>query len=202
MAINDFFRVTLFQLLYGENIQNVFHYRQAGISTATPAVTLLNQFQAFVLPGLQACQTDDIQYTRVLVQNLMTATDNAEDTTPTPSGGSLPLAAVPTFIAMSFRSNRPDLSKRYAYKRIAGGPNTRILGQDWNPEQMAAMQVAADAMEIVLGTAGGYNFTPAQIVNVAAPSAPPVYVNRYDISVWNPIALITSQDSRKRGRGD
>jgi len=200
MAVGDLYRVTLFQNLSGQDIQNVFYYRQTVLGTGVPAVALVNAFQSVVLAELANTQANELNYNRVLGQNLFTETDNAEDESPTPTQGALELPAAPTFIAGSMRSNRSDLSKRYSWKRFAGWPVSRILNDGWTAEQLAAADLLEIDMAATLANSANV-FIPVS-VGIDIVAGIPTPVERYVITQWTTINQVTSQSSRKIGRGD
>jgi len=202
MALNDLFRVTLYQDYFGQKVQNVWHYRQAGSLTTPGAANLATTFQASVLTPIADCQVNELLYERLLVQNLMTPADNAEDLSLTEVTGNIVSTGAPSLIAMSFRSDRPDLSKRFSYKRLAAPPIGQITGQIFTSGQVTIMQACANAMELVLSTAAGFNFTPCQVRRVIPGIGDPFFQWVYDIIVWTPSAQVTTQDTRKIGRGD
>lgn len=201
MANGDRYRITTFGHLYSETCENVYDFLQTAGSGG--ASDLLAAWEANVHPAVADCQEDDFFYDRILCQNWDTPTDNAEDLTPTPSTGThTGSAALPQFIALAWRSTRPDLSKRYSYKRVAGVPLSVVAGPYVDTGFLATeMAAAATAMQTTLATGGSY-FQPVQL-HLAYPGgggAPVVTVN-YAITEWIARDQVTTQDSRKRGRG-
>lgn len=199
MAIGDFYELTIFQLMRGQVMMNVFHYEQtAGVAGA--ASSLLAGWQSAILPAMADVQSNEVTYDRILVQNLVTDTDNAEDITPTPVQGAQLASPAPLRLAMTFRSTRPDLSKRYSYKRIGGVASNFLTGYTWN---IAGAQVAALAALLDANITGGANtWKPVQLRLKDPVTGNPVLLKNYDIT-GNYIAIAepSTQNSRTFGRG-
>lgn len=202
MALGDLFKITLFQELLGEQMINTFTYRQAGSSVVTPALLLGSGFQTTVLPKIQAIQVTLVKYIRILSQNLITPADNWEDVTPTPFQGLVSASSLPSFVAASFRSSRPDLSKRYSYKRFSGIPQTWQEDNTWLEVSVnTPFGDLSTAMTTILGSGSGHSFTPCQI-STTYPGGVPTYTHKYDITSWVDQEDIATQLSRRKGRGD
>lgn len=199
MAVGDFYELTHFQELRGQQVLNVYHYEQtAGIAGGAPQ--LLAGWIFSQLPLIAAIQADDVTYTRILAQNLITETDNAESLTPTPASGAITDVPVPLRLAMAFRSQRPDLSKRYSWKRYAGIASSILSGFQFNALH-AGVVALANGLDTVV-TSGANSFKPVQLRLVDPATGNPVVQKRYDITGnWTALAEPATQDSRAFGRG-
>lgn len=199
MATGEFYELTLVQRVQNETMLNVWHYEQtAGVALA--ASILLAQWQADVLPDISAIQSDDVAYSRIVVQNLVTESDNAEDVTPTPAVGGVTDNPTPLMLALVYRSARPDLSKRYSYKRFGGIASGLLTSPIFNASH-ANVQALGTAMAASIVT-GSNTFVPIQLRKVyPGGGLPPVLTKRYTITVWTPQTQPGSQDSRRLGQG-
>jgi len=197
MATGEFYEVTLF---YGADLLNLFqnrwHYEQTG-GLAASASALAGSWQVSVLTPLAGIMAPETVFQRVLVQNLITIADNTEDLTPTPNLGSSLNPAVPDTLAYSFRSARPDLSKRHSYKRFGGVASTLLVGRNWNISASAVINLQT-AMGSVINP-GTNNWKPVQLRETTDPITGVItYSKNYDITSWQAIAKPSTQDSRKR----
>lgn len=199
MAAGDWFELTLFATLYGETIINRWHYEQTA-GGGNGALALQTAFQASVLDDIANLQSDDMAYNRVLAQNLNTPADNSEDVLPTPPVGNAVQNGTPKVLALSYRSLRPDLSKRYSYKRFAGIDITLLGGNQWNVIDGKFAALAAAMTSTI--TSSGNTFKPVQLKFVyPGGGLPPVITKNYDITGWTVIGEPTTQDTRKANRG-
>lgn len=198
MAIGEFYEVTLYQRYREQVLINRWHYEQlTGLSNA---VGLRDGWQVAVLPAFSAIQSDDVSYTRLLVQNLNNPTDNAEDVTPTPAVGGVADTSVPLRLALAFRSNRPDLSRRYSWKRVGGIASGLLTGDVFNAAHANIANLAVVMGVQVAG--GGSNWRPAQLkATCPGGGAPCTYTMNYPISGWIALPEPSTQDTRKLGRG-
>lgn len=201
MALNDLFRVTLEATYIGQDVRNVFYYLQQASNESAPASTLLSQFQTVVLPLIANLQSSFLENNRLLVQNLTNEADNAEDTSPTPATGARAGNGAPSFVAMAMRSNRPNLSERYSYKRFAGLLAADLTGSDFDAPTLVLGSNLAAVLDNVLASPS-HDFTPVQVHVGSNPPLPPVYSVNYVITSWQAIARITTQNTRKMGHGD
>lgn len=200
MATGNFYEITLFQTYLGEVMINRWDYQQIS-GSLSDAPGLLAQFQSVVLPDFAAIQSADVAYNRILVQNLNSPTDNAEDTTPTPAVGGQAGGGVPLPLALSYRSSRPDLSHRYSYKRI-GGIATGLLSNAAfvvTGADVVALE-ATMALQLSVGTS---TWRPVQISRVyPGGGAPPtISINYAIVGNWEASPNPTTQNTRKVGRG-
>lgn len=199
MALGDIYKVTLFQEYVGQVMLNVFWY-QVTSGSSNNANSLLIGFMGNVATGIAGVQVSDVTYTRVLVQNVTNITDNAEDLTPSPSGGTILTEETPLRLAMGFRSNRPDLSARYSYKRIGGVALEFLVGSQWDTSNAAITTLEAD-LATFLGLSG-VTYTPVQVhITYPGGGAPATYDVNYQISEFEVIPHPTTQNSRAFGRG-
>lgn len=201
MAIGDILTVTLFQDYRGELAMNVWDYEHTAGATNDVAVLLRGVFDSTVLEVFDNVQTTGVLYTRLLVQNRMRLADNTENLALLPAGGAQAANGLPGFVAASIRSARPDLSKRYSYKRIVGIPYTAIEADgSLTATYLADLQSLADAMETVLVSSGN-SFTPIQAKRTQSLGTV-TYTRNYFITSWIAQEEPTTQNSRKKGHGD
>lgn len=202
MSIGEFYEVVLFSTYLGQQVQNVSHYRQSA-GTAAGAPPLLQEFQDYVLAQLADIQVDTVSYNRVLVRNLITETDNAEDLSPTPDSGAITSSVgMPSFVAVNFQSTRPDLSQRYSYKRFVGVPTAFVNGNSLLPD--SGLEANLDQLASALGsvlTEGSFQFTPVQLHKEKVAGVW-TYSENYVIQAYDWDIQLTTQNTRKPGRGD
>jgi len=202
MATGDIFEVTVFSQYLGEAANNVFHYVQtAGSGASAPA--LLIAFETFILGNMADIQSEEVSYQRVKVMNLSSITDNAENTSPTQELGDVEGTPAPSFLAINFQSDRPDLSWRHSYKRFAGLVTAYINGNSYLITG-TGLETAADDLADWMSTAiseDGKTFAPCQIRKTKVGGVWTYDVN-YVITNYEWDLQITTQNTRKPGRGD
>lgn len=199
MSIGDWFELTLEQTYMGEVMFNVWSYEQTA-GGAAGAASLATAFQASVMDDLEDCQITGVVYTRVLAQNLTNILDNAEDTTPTPSGGLNAGEGTPLPLALKYRSSRPDLSRKYSFKAIGGFPLDFLVNGLIDTTIPAITNLASAMISTI--TSAGNTFKPVQLRRVyPGGGLPPVITKNYDITGWNARPQPGTQNTRKQGRG-
>lgn len=122
--------------VYGEVCQNRFHYASEAAGAVAVGAAKINQtFQLDVLPeiaDLMSSLGSNISLDRLYTVNLYDETDFNEDNSLSPAVPPNDHGEVaPTFLALSFTSQRYRVGKNRWYKRIAGLGEGDIDGNEW-----------------------------------------------------------------------
>lgn len=219
MATNDIYELIDFQTYFGQEIENVYHFRRTTatfVDTVNPnvAATFLDSWVSKNLPDIVPLQSSDILHTRVTCRNLFDdadAWDRAINVSGTANVGATD--DLPAFVCYGFDLGTNGLIVRDGKKRIAGViESAQSEGIVTNPTFLIKLQTCADRM------LKGVRFSADSPVNmIGAPTvvkrvrggAPGGYTYRLPAnqseSVWADIGsavfkfLLTSQVSRKVG---
>jgi len=161
-ALNDVFRITDFQTLFGEEVLNVFFYRVTAIGTPTPTLAdIALNFQVTVQEPIEGIQASQVFHNLLRLENLMNAAEFLDETL-TGQTGTVTGECMPSFTAWSLLMRRTTKLTRNGSKRIAGVleawvQNGVFVGLDAN------MEAAQDALAAVIeGTfpPAAYELTP------------------------------------------
>lgn len=199
MAIGDIWQTRLEYTYLGEKCVNVFNWRQADGDPALTAGNVLEAFQVQCLSAIADIMDDSVVYNRILCVNMNTPSNNAEENTPTPStGGLADKTPAPAFIAVSYRSNRAGFGTRYSYKRFAGMVLEHFDGDQWTTAAMTLFATVTPFLDAIsyLGT----DLIACQVKSGWHIGIAPVH--NFDCTSWTAQTNLSTQVSRKEGRGD
>lgn len=191
-----------------------------GYQPAIPA----SPWAASVFDAYLNAQTTAFQLDEISVRNIYSVTDFlTQPVTGSGWAGKIALAAgdrVPTFVASKLRTNRVRTDVRRGTLALTGGTEEQMEGTDeWNAAYIALLQLVADALNTPPEFSGGGTTTmyrPSVFgkERYAVPDSSPVrYAYRYYSTfadqivhtaqnvTWSPVAAVSSQVSRKIGRG-
>lgn len=184
------YELVLKGVLLGKNTNNVFHY---GLSAGSgDANSLCSEFASDMLPSILAIAASDMKYVAVNARGVQTAVDfddNAID-----EDGLALFTTEPTFVAWSYRANRPDGASRHGYKRFPGVPDGWWDDATIDPAYNTLLQAVATAWAGGLASAGGVWVPLIQRrPNPPSPGSAPTY---WTFSTAN-FRGISTQNSRK-----
>jgi hypothetical protein len=151
MAVQDIYEVTLHQQLFGQQVENVYFYREDldFVSTApTKAQVLAENFVSQKLDRIRAVQTGDLLYTGIDVKNLMNDADAFSESLSLPGTASGGNDTLGSFEAWSYPLQGDNPSVRDGFKRLAGVVETWQTDGVFNGDgaQIASMTAAGTAM--------------------------------------------------------
>lgn len=219
MAVNELYLLTLFGDIMGQQTVNTFTYYQVSAETSaeTSAHVLAEAFiDAFVQAGIGFCSggiSQEQSYTAVRVVNLFEdVSDFAEIALPTTAKGASTDAAMPPFVAYSFRTPWLGSGVRRGFKRFGGVRETVVTNGVIEPAAIADLQSEiGDALAQPLSVGNGdYQHVVVRRVKTLDPETgkysydyPTNVGELYQVepSVWVIQPNISTQNSRKFGRG-
>lgn len=207
-AIGDVYEIVDESTMIGQKVLNVYFYRL----TATPAgftgaQDVAQAYEDQMLPAVRAAQTTDVLHQSVRARNLFDETDAAELLFSAPGTSGTDSAG--TFEAYPFRLVGNNAAVRAGAKRIPGVDTAVVTdGVVDNVGILSVLNALATKMGDILTFGVGVGFIEPVIVkrllvgsNYVLPSSAAEAV----ISVVTEVlfdALVTSQTSRKVGRGE
>lgn len=198
--------------VYDEICQNRFYYGSASEgSVDSGAFRLVGAFEDDVLPELAEVMTSTagvVTFNRLYAVNLYDDEDFFEDfsidpAAPTSDHG----AAISTFTALSYASERYRVGKNRWYKRIAGLGQASIAGNEYITQPAAGN--AGTAMTNPIEHAGSQTFYDPRLLFFNPQSDPPYkkYATEAEQRAESAIVVdyayfnLTTQRSRKKGVG-
>lgn len=201
----DVFEIIDYQTRATETFTNVYYYFQQSAANPATASAVGVAFQTQVLPFILAIQSVSILHTRLEVQQLGSLNNFAEVILSN-ADGEVTGENMPTFIAAPFRLFRDTKETRSGWKRIAGMVEENIAGDFFEATYLSALQTAANGLETSLTPSGftlfpcivGGKYDTTQDPPVLKPPTQWVYNLIQGIEAVN---RVTTQNSRKRGRG-
>lgn len=197
MATGDLYQLIDVQSQSGQQVLNVYYYKQVSEGTATNQVlALASAFESTLMGPIRDVQSIVVIHDHYQIIN----TDNTAEfgNVSTGEDGNIGGDVLPPFVAYSFRWNRVDRAVRNGQKRIAGVPE--------NFQNGGVATAAAEILLDVLATLMGNNITDPtteaifrpQIVHRSVPGVP-IYTP-YNVGSVE-YTRISSQNTRKFGRG-
>lgn len=201
-ALGDIIRVVETGTLLGENFKNVYHYLTTLGAPLDTVTDFSDAFAATFHPALEEMMSDEVAFTLRVVEDLDDVLFFGEF--PLSSVGLLASPAQPSFVAYGVKLQRTFKTTRNGSKRYAGvvdggvDDNDVILSSLLLDAVAAAIvtELEAPAFPLLLGSYVPIIFRPANSV----PTSPAQATN--PISAASFSSLITSQVSRKPGRGE
>lgn len=203
MTIGDIYQAKFKQTIFGEELLNVFYYRQNGGAAGDGAAELAEGLQGTSswLQEWAAMQLEDVAYDYIQVINGMNNSDQATDFTIIPDSGAIDsdgVPAAPTLLAVGFRSNRGGVGTRYSYKRLSGFPAYFLDGNGWAAGVDTLAAAVATALAAQVGS-GGKTFVPVQVTGGFRLGVTPT--ESFPLTAWTMMGTPSTQNTRKSGRG-
>lgn len=152
-TLNDVYELVDKQLMNGQEVLNVYHYRliqTAYVDTANPypSGTLIDRYIALVLPSIAACQMNGVGHVEITCRNLYNdfdADDRAISVYGNYGGGAPDV--LPMFNAASFTLNTQGTVVKNGAKRLAGLVESgQTSGAITEPGLIARLAAATNAM--------------------------------------------------------
>jgi len=199
----DVFRITLCADLFGQDVCNIFHYIVAAWTGNVSLEDVIDEFIDAVVTKIDDIQSNSVVYQMVSIADAMSPEVYFEKPyTVTASGTTSP--SLPSYAAYGFKLVRTDRTTRNGYKRFAGVGEEQVSGNDVVSPSGAgytALETALAADLAVTGSGGGSATLAPAIVRMSPLDPYQVSeVNLVSAAELNPI--ITTQNSRKVGRGN
>jgi hypothetical protein len=151
MAIGDLYKVVASMIVYGQECQNAFWYRQrtANADPDDDIEELIAAVQFLWYGTLDDMLTTDVSFYHLTAWNY---TDGVEfATTPVAGGGSVAESALPSQYAVGCKMGRPGVGWNYPRKRISGFAADAYSGNDIDPGLSANLGLLMNAMRNVNG---------------------------------------------------
>jgi hypothetical protein len=153
LATNDVYELTDIQTYAGQEVVNVYFYKQLSGSfvdtfNPTPAGTLIDRFIALALPQIAAIQTANLQHIEIKCRNLFDDADASDKGVSVPGTyGATSLDVLPIFNAHAFQLSGVGSVVKDGAKRIAGVVETgQTNGLVTDATLVARMTTAASAI--------------------------------------------------------
>lgn len=202
MTVGNRFQIIDHQTFLGQEVVNVYFYRQtAGLTEA--AADLADLYVSTILPELVNIQSTQVTHTQIVCNNVDNLSDYVElpltvDNTGLESG-----EALPPYACYAFRFNRATRAVRNGQKRIAGiveaGQSNGVAVSGDLPQLSTIASVMAQQLTSTDNTFQPviYHRFPADVTH---PHPPLSLGTDYDISGVQYVRIST-QNTRKFGRG-
>ena len=208
MAEGDVYQVVHVQSYRGQQILNVYFYRQAApILVGDIAQQMADTFESEVVPAVAAVQTDDLDHIELRVTNLFNPAEEATS----PLAGTGAITGTDTqasFDAVGFRLNQDNGALRNGSKRIGGIPSDADTdGVIDTPTYVTALIALGTAMALGLDAGIVSNaFIPVIVGRILDGGSYRLPENAGEAVLGNILEAVfnantTSQTSRKIGRG-
>jgi len=189
----------------GQQVLNIYHYHFPDLPLRPDSQAVAEAFDAEMVPVIAAIQSVGVVHERIDVELLGSLTDFYSMPT-TVTNGDLSGEALPVFNAFRFDYIRSTKETRSGSKRICGILESQVSGDFLDATAQAAADVVAGYMESPI-TPGIFSVSPV-IVGIRYDKSEIPWVE-LPVSQWvyNPVAgviansEVTTQNSRKRGRG-
>lgn len=207
MATGDIYQLIAHQELAGQEVLNVYFYRQDSLVAGQDAEDLAEQWELQILPAIAATQSLRVLYTAIEVNNLFTPSDRTVRSISEP--GTAPNAEYHSnFDAVGWSLVQDNGAVKNGAKRIAGLPEAYSAdGVIDNATYIALLTTAAAALTGSIDAGVIATWFPVIVKRIL--ESPGVYrlpensgeavFGGITDAVFNP--LVTSQVSRKIGVG-
>jgi hypothetical protein len=207
MAFGDTYELVDVQDLAGQEVLNVYFYRQNNLAVAPTAQDMIDSFVGQVLPSIVATQTNNILHTEIRCRNLFDAADNAVDAISVPGSRAVG-DYVSTFNAVGFTLDQDNGAVKNGAKRFAGYHESDTAdGVITDAAMIALLTTLSGALTGTLDFGIIATWLPIivkrllvyqGVYRLPANQGEQVYGSIVD-AIFNP--LVTSQVSRKIGVG-
>lgn len=194
MAVGNRYQLIDFQTYVGNDILNVYYYRQVA-GTHTAAVELVDLFVSSVLPFITAVQHEAVTHISIGAKNLDVPTDFNLTPLVTGNVGQVTGQGLPPFVAWAFRLVRTQTDIHNGAKRIVG------VAEGWQANGVAdstvvsALNDLAEAMALTLD-----NFEPRIMRKLLDSEGHLIGYEDFPMGAGQYVR-ISSQNTRKFGRG-
>lgn len=200
--LGDVFQILFEQELLGQVIRNVFGYV---VSVADPAGTpeeIADRMIIEVGNVFSTIQVGTLNNVQVAVKNLDDATEFIEKGWAGSGLDGTGGPVLPSYVAAGFKMLRGDTDTRNGSKRIAGVGEDRVVNNDWTLFDQAAGLAVQDAFEAtVFITPSTMEMEPI-IIGRDPITGQPDSGRIAPIIEVQAQSIITTQNSRKAGRGE
>lgn len=212
MAVNDIYQLTDFQTIGGQQIENVYFYRQTAADGAFPSakalVDLWNSQVRIAVTNIQYTGCVHNRYQAINLFSLAELYDVLDS-----DAGAIAGDVQPFFVAWGFGAPRSDREIRKSTRRIGGVMEVHVTNGVATAPAIALLNTMATAFNAVLnnGVVGGSNnFVPVAVkrIKVTPSIGKPYYrlptslaeATYRTITNWA-YERVTTQSSRKPGHG-
>lgn len=200
--LGDVFQIMFEQELIGQVIRNVFGYV---VSVADPAATVEEIADRMIIEigdVYLTIQVPQVTSTQITVKNLDDLDEFLEKDWSGTGGLIASGPALPSYVAYGFKLLRGDVDTRNGSKRIAGVGEDVVDLNDWSSFEAAATLTVEDAFAAtVFITPSTMEMMPV-IIGRDPITGQPDTGRIAPVSEAQAQQLITTQNSRKAGRGE
>jgi len=208
MAIGDHFRLAFSGGLAGQEIVNVWHYRQSTANTSgnSDVKSLALAFNVGIVPALRACVTVDFTYVMIESRSFplppvpMVGHDEA-----LADSGDVAGASLPPSVAVVIRRRTAFLGRKYRGRLFLAGVDVAAVvdGQVTDAGTLANLAILGSKLSgpIVDAAVGSPTFTP-EICTILFDEGTGIYSYRAtDVNGFTVDKVVRSQRRREIGRG-
>jgi len=162
-AINDIIQLVTTAELFGQVINNVYHYKITTLGTGNVAAEeTVASWLDMVLPDLRNVMTASMQFRELFAVNLGFPSDFYATTLAI--DGNIPVGTSPgqpSWMTLVFRYNRVSAADRNGYKKIAGVTENNTAGNAWSGAAGLITDIENALGGIIGGSiSSGYIMTP------------------------------------------
>lgn len=204
MAIGDIYELIDIQILAGQQVLNVYHYKQLADPTiGTPIAALEGAFYTFIQSLAMPAQSTSLAHLGYRVTNL----DNPDefDVLVSTETGQVAGDCLPPFCAWAFRLNRATRSVRNGQKRVGGVPEAfQVNGVETAAAEALLVPLGIAMGAIITEPVSGGSFQPRILhkATEAGPGGVPPATPRADYAISSgQYTRLSTQNTRKFGRG-
>lgn len=197
------YQIKDFQLRGSDQFLNVYHYYLDVPPDTIDAIDIAGAWHALFALQIPQLQPPVITHTTLVVDEL-TSNQNFVEIPALTGAGTLVGVELASYQAASFRLLRTTKETRSGWKRMAAGTEDVIGGNAWSIPFIAELEEFAGVLGAFLDL--GVNRPYPVIVGKTYTGDPPV-LNPPNQWLYNPISaveavtIVTTQNTRKRGRG-
>lgn len=201
-TLGDLIQITANQRYLEQRCINVYYYRVTSIAPlgGTYMDWFDSEFQGKVLADVRNVQANLLNYDSIIYRNLSNGVDLLEKSVDLDGlVATTSSTAMPSFVAFTWLLRRETLATRNGYKRFAGINDATVDGNNTNISSTLIDAVSVALAEDFTATA----VTFAEPVIVRKPLLQPAGTSYVYSSIGSASFLgVSTQQSRKRGRGD
>jgi len=190
MSAGDVYKLVTTYTFLGEEMSNVWHYRQGDGSGAV--FELFEAFNAAVLPELLAIQSVGVEYLTADIINYDNPGDFGSFSYPGTTLGTRAGESQPPFVTWAFRLNRTSRVTRNGQKRIGGVSEADVQNGVASSGVLTPLDNAAIAMGTII-EAGLDSYSPVIVRLTETPPIEPAIINNISEGVY---VRVSTQNSR------
>jgi len=191
MSAGDVYKLVTTYTFLGEEMSNVWHYRQS--DGAGAAFEFFEAWNAAVLPALLDIQSVGVEYLTADIINYDNPGDFGSFSYPGTTLGERAGEAQPPFVSWAFRLNRTSRVTRNGQKRIGGVSEADVQNGIASSGVLTPLDNAAIAMGTVV-EAGLDVYFPVIVRLTTTPPIEPDIINNISEGVY---VRVSTQNSRK-----